>query len=105
MPPPPENPGHASLANDSEFKQYFGVTEKLEGIKQLNDTSLNMSTHRFSKLSGIYTSAIMALFLVFAYKVDRERAKYILYTYPSLNLKRMLYPSSICKPDCLMKRL
>ena len=40
-PPLPENPGHHSITNGSEFKQYFGITQKLETVKFGNDAELN----------------------------------------------------------------
>ena len=65
LPPPPEHPGHDSLHTSSEFKKYFGFEQHLHSQKVTNDKELSFKTKKMDKVSMIFASAILGIFLYF----------------------------------------
>lgn len=99
IPPEPELPGHESLANDSEFKQYFGITARLEEAKFKNDGELSTETRKLGSVSGIY-SAVGFGFAIFALVyANRERLQYLLITYPATRVRLLMSPGFAWRPD------
>lgn len=88
--PPEEDPGHESLQNKSEFKQYFGITSRLELAKEENDKNLNFETNHRGRFVGVFFSMILMVGLAFSMGfLDKKRYKYIFIDLPCFKLQSM----------------